>query len=104
MSYEHPTHEELVKDALLRLMFDLSEDCWCANWMRDHEFTLWEAILTGRTNIGVGMPERDLIRLKSLHELAGGWWIWPEGEENHRFVKTEEWLTIYAKHDAGSKA
>ena len=69
MSYEHPTYEELVKDSLLRLMHDLSEECWCAYWLRDLEFTLWEAILTGKTDLGFGMRDCDLTRLKSL----AGW-------------------------------
>ena len=28
MSYEHPTHDELVRETLLRMMEDISEDCW----------------------------------------------------------------------------
>jgi hypothetical protein len=104
MSYEYPTNEELVREALLRLIFDLSEDCWCAYWMRDLEFSLWEAMKTGKTNLGFGLRDCDLMRLKSLHELADGWWIWAEGEESQRFVTTEEWLPIFAKHSDGVKA
>jgi hypothetical protein len=97
MSYEHPTHDELVRETLLRMMEDISEDCWCAGWLNDLEFTLWKAVLTGKTNLGFGMPESDLIRLKHLHEMADGWWIWADDEENRRFVSTEEWLKIYAE-------
>jgi hypothetical protein len=43
------------------------------------------------------MQERELTRLKHLHEMAGGWWIWADNEENRRFVSTEEWLKIYAE-------
>jgi hypothetical protein len=98
MSYEHPSHEELARDALVGLMSGISEDCWCAHWMHDLEFTLWEAMMTGKNNLGFGMRDCDLARLKSLHELAGGWWIWPEDEDRQRFVSTEEWLNILAKH------
>ena len=98
MSYEHPTHEELVKEALLRMMLDLSEDCWCAHWLHNLEFTLWEAMMTGKTSLGFGVRDCDLARMKHLHEMAGGWWIWTGGEEENRFVTTEEWLEILAKH------
>ncbi len=104
MSYEHPTHEELVRDALLNLMHDLSEDCWFAYWMNDLEFTLWNAMMRGKTDFGFGMEERDLIRLKSLSEVAGGWWTWPHGEDQPSFVNTEEWTTIYATHAAAREA
>lgn len=103
MSYEHPTNEELVRDALLRLMCDLSEDCWCAGWLHGLEFTLWKAVTTGKTNFGFGIKESDLIRLKHLHQIAGGWWIWEEGEEGNRFVTTERWLAIIAAKEPDSQ-
>lgn len=99
MSYEHPTHEELAKDTLLRMMADFSEDNWCASWLNDLEFTLWESMMTGSRTFGWGrIEERDLVRMRSLHELAGGWWVWAEGEQGQRFVTTEDWLAILAKH------
>jgi hypothetical protein len=98
MSYEHPTHEELVREALLRMMSDLSEDCWCAGWLQNLEFTLWEAMNSGNKELGWGgVAERDFARMKHLHEMAGGWWVWAEGENRQRFVTTEEWLTIIDK-------
>ena len=98
MSYEHPTHEELVREALLRMMSDLSEDCWCAGWMTDLEFTLWEALTTGARELGWdGIEERDLSRLKHLHAMAGGWWVWDKSDTGNRFVTSEEWLAILAE-------
>ena len=52
MSYEQPTYEELARDALLRIMRDISEDCWCAGWLTDLEFTLWNAVTTGKMGSG----------------------------------------------------
>jgi hypothetical protein len=101
MSYEHPSYEELAKDTLLRMMRDMSEDYWCAGWLRDLEFTLWAALTGGSRKFGLGeIEERDLARMKRLHELCGGWWTLPQGEELVRFVTTEEWLTIVSKRAA----
>lgn len=98
MSYEHPTIEDLARDTLFRMMADISEDCWCAGWLSDLEFTLWEALTTGGIESGWCMvEERDLTRMKYLQKIAGGWWIWPLGEDRQRFVATEEWLAIFAK-------
>ena len=100
MSYEEPTHEELAKDTLGRMMANLSEDCWCAVWLRDLEFTLWETLTAGGRDFGWGrIEERDITRMKNLHERAGGWWIWVKGEDCQRFVTTEEWLQILAKKE-----
>ena len=99
MSYEQATYEELAKDTLLRTMQDMSEDCWCAGWMMDLEFTLWDAMHSGKADFGWGIvKEQDLIRMKHLHELAGGWWIWAAGEGHERFVTTDEWLKILSRH------
>lgn len=99
MSYEQPTYEELARDTLLRMMRDMSEDCWCAGWMMNLEFTLWDAMQAGKADLGWGMvKEGDLIRMRCLHELAGGWWTLPKGEEFERFVNTTEWLNILSKH------
>ena len=96
MSYEKPTTDEVIRDSLLYLMRDISEFTYCAGWMMALEFALWSAVQTGNCNYGIGIPESDLARLKSLHEMAGGWWIWQDEEEQERFVTTEEWLPIYA--------
>lgn len=99
MSYERPTYEELARDTLLRMMQDFSEDCWCAGWLMDLEFTLWVGMKAGKMESGWDfVKERDLIRMKYLHELAGGWWIWAEGEKSERFVNTEEWLKILSEN------
>jgi hypothetical protein len=101
MSYEQPTYEELAKAALAQMMCDLSQDCFCAGWIHNNEYRLWTALTTGhRAYGGAEIPERDANRMRYLHELAGGWWIWPEGEDSIRFVTTEEWLTIFAKNHA----
>jgi hypothetical protein len=103
MSYERPTYEELAKDMLLQLIRDTSEECWCAGWLVDLEFILWDAMLTGKANFGWGAAnERYLIRMRYLHELAGGWWTLPKGEEFERFVPTEEWLKILSEHRSKS--
>jgi hypothetical protein len=76
MSYENPTYEELARETLLRMMRDMSDDCWCAGWMRDLEFTLWDIVRGGSRRFGLSMLEdRDLARMRFLHKLTGGWWI-----------------------------
>jgi hypothetical protein len=101
MSYEQPTYEELARETLLRMMRDISEDCWCAGWLSGLEFTLWNAVTTGKMESGWGVVEdRDLLRMKYLHELTGGWWMWTDGDGGQRFVTTEEWLRIVSEHAA----
>ncbi|HUD14066.1 MAG TPA: hypothetical protein VMQ56_10465 [Terracidiphilus sp.] len=101
MSYEQPGYEELAKDTLERMMSDISRECWCSAWMRDLEFSLWDALTHRPEKFGLGtLEERDLARMKYLHELAGGWWTYPSGQELLRFVSTDEWLATVSRRVA----
>ena len=102
MSYEQPTYAELARDALAKTMSDISEECWFAGWMKGNEVALWTSLKTGDREYGATeIQESDLARLKHLHELAGGWWIWPDDEDHPRFVPTNEWLGIFDKRKSG---
>lgn len=79
--------------ALLTLMHDISEDCWCAGWMSSLEFTLWDVVQGGDRNVGMfPLSEERVECLRWLAEQAGGWWIWDNGE---KFIPTAEWLPMY---------
>ena len=105
MSFEQPTCTELARDMLHRMMGDISEDYWCAEWMRDLEFTLWDALEDGPRKLGFGtLGKSQLARLKHLHELAGGWWTFSNGSESEIFVSTEQWMEILANHRSGAES
>lgn len=109
MSYEQPTVDEIVRDALAETMSEISESCWSAGWLNDLEYSLWKAMETGNLDYGWGIEQRDLDRLRHLAGLAGGWWIWPKHAENKTFVAMEKWMEILARkrdavqNDAGPK-
>ena len=80
-------------------MSALSEKCWAARWRIGLERLLWEALQgKGVQWEAEPMQRGDLDRLRELHELAGGWWYWPDGEGvwDPVFVSTAEWECIYA--------
>jgi hypothetical protein len=99
-------------------MSEVSEDTWCAGWLIDLEFLLWDAI-QDRVQIpvagGKGAPadrpasgrrsprylqdeSRDVIADEDLHDLAelsalvGGW------HDYDRFIPLDEWLSIAREH------
>ena len=75
---------ETAKDSLLRRMEDISEDFWCAGWIRGLEFSLWRDI-------------NEHPDLAKLSKQCGGWWIWADCDDMRKFVSTDEWLKIYTK-------
>lgn len=87
---------------LLERMSDVSEDEWCAGWLIDLEYTLWDAIVnrgsTKLERIGYG-----LSYLKELSDRCGGWW--KHGDNFHEiFVDIETWRDEYNAYVARCSA
>lgn len=77
----------------------ISEECYCAGWVGDLEFTLWGIVQRGEPGeFGRGeITPNDITTLKRLSTEAGGWIQWHE--TNFRgFVSMEEWLTMYSEY------
>jgi len=66
--------------ALAKYMSELSEEAYCAGWMADLEYNLWEAVLGlrrayGRTTISHAKKER----LRALCDACAGWIVFENG-------------------------
>ncbi|MBI2091343.1 MAG: hypothetical protein HYT78_21825 [Deltaproteobacteria bacterium] len=90
--------EEKITAGLLRkVMSGISEDYWCAGWLHDLEYVLWDAVIGKRK--GICSPE-EVEQLKYLSEKCGGWVIWDEQVKDERFVPMKEWLRLYEARGA----
>jgi hypothetical protein len=79
-------------------MEHLSETYWCAGWLDGLEHQLWRiahGVPSGFTNPRRIPTEQELSQLRELSQRAGGWWCWPDGEANVKFLSLEEWDRIY---------
>jgi len=83
------TAAEGAAAGLLALMMGISEECWCAGWMKGLEFALWRVV--PGTKYGQGtITARQAALLTLLSEEAGGWWRYGDEAE---FVPIEKWLS-----------
>jgi hypothetical protein len=80
--------EEGSAFGLLGLMTGLSEDLWCAGWLDDLEYILWDGSPDQPLGLGV-LTRRQRKLLRMLSEECAGWWIWKDG--NPKFVSLEWW-------------
>jgi len=89
------TTDEGAALGLLGLMSGISEECWCASWLKGLEFDLWNVAV--HTSYGQGtITERHAILLRLLSEECEGWWCWKNEEaDNPEFVSLAEWKTIF---------
>lgn len=77
----------------------ISEDCYCAGWVGDLEFALWEIVQKGEAvEFGKGeITINDIARLKQFSDAAGGWIRWDE--INFRgFVAMTDWFAMYSDY------
>lgn len=97
----HPVFPASEARHALRLCMEyLSEEHWCAGWLTDLEFTLWDWVLDWRAEPQplheAGSMDSQLHEARTLSwlaEQAGGWWVWEEGRQ---FVPMGEWLARFA--------
>ena len=84
--------EARVCAALLgRLMSDLSQDYWCAGWLIDIEFELWEGLAGGSTSI----TPSEIAQLLYLSERCGGWIVFDNQRPYRRYVRLADWSHEY---------
>jgi hypothetical protein len=84
--------QKITAALLVKVMSGISEESWCAGWMRNLEYMLWD-VVTGRRE-GICSPD-EIEQLKYLSEKCGGWIIWDEQAKGKRFIPMPDWLRLY---------
>lgn len=94
-----PSRAALARELLRYKMEDYSENGFCANWLVDLEFELWEAVDRDSPSEAGMFTVNTSRECRLLAELCGGWWAWdmvaPPGD-NPVFMPMERWLQILA--------
>jgi hypothetical protein len=118
--YEHPHFD------LCEVISEISEECWCAGWLTECEYSIWSLLEDYRKGKPLSWGTVDnfctdeyllrlMSRLDNLQTKAKGWWYWDDTviEEwvstsfpghtckltyGERFVTQEEWEKMYADH------
>lgn len=97
-----PSRAALARELLRYKMEEYSQDGFCASWLMELEFELWEAADSDAPS------EREMFTVttsrecRRLAELAGGWWAWDNevpGAENPVFVPLADWMMVLAKRN-----
>jgi hypothetical protein len=84
--------QSITADLLVKLMSAISEEYWCAGWMHNLEYMLWDVVGGKREDLCT--PE-EIEQLKYLSGRCGGWIIWDEQAKGERFVPMQDWLRLY---------
>lgn len=67
---------------LAQYMSDISENCYCAGWLKDTEYILWHAVVSGPRKFGREMiTAQDIDRLKQWSVKTNSWIIFDDDQE-----------------------
>ena len=83
-----------VAAVLRECMSDLSEDCWCAEWLSGCEVALWEMAQKPDVDHEWGdgtVSAEDTEDLRRLSDKARGWWRWDDDAGGPVFVPLDAW-------------
>ena len=86
-----------IQRVLAKIMSEISEDAYCAGWLVDLEYELWQILVDGQGKFGFGaVSEAEIEELRLLSDLCGGWIVWDEERGGQTFVPFDQWLKIFA--------
>lgn len=98
--------------ALYNLMSDISEECYCAGWMSQNEYTLWEMVVDPKAERRYGMgtvTDEQIADLVAISTEVGGWIRWRDDDDDKNlpaedwgpvFTPMAEWLSMYERQKA----
>ena len=99
MAWDDPDHLTHQQRQLAGYMSTLSEEAFFAGWHTGLEFALWGLRLDQRLG-NITITAEHMANLAMLSDAAGGWIVWGDDDERERFVPRDEWLVLYAGHQA----
>jgi len=82
--------------ALATLMSEFSEECWCASWLTDTEFDVWDLIAGRRSSWGMGSTDwdSDLAAIDELSKAAGVWIVYRINDHGETAVDRNAWADL----------
>ena len=89
-------NDEVSWQTLAREMSDVSEQAFCAGWMDQLEYRLWEIVHGGSREYGqITVSDDQIVRLRSLSRMLRGW-VWFNNDfKVEEFVDLARWKVSY---------
>lgn len=97
-----PSRVALARELLRYKMEEYSQDGFCASWLIDLEYELWEAAERKTPTERAACTVATSKECRRLAEIAGGWWVWPDipKQDGPVFISLAVWDQNLAKRAA----
>lgn len=95
---EYDADAEETWETLESELCAISEAAFCADWMAEVEFRIWEIVSGGPRNYGqTSLEDEQLARLSALSERLGGWVWLNEKTDVIEYIPRPQWDAIYSE-------
>jgi len=93
-----------MQRVLAHRMSEISEDTYCAGWLINLEYELWQSLVDGPGEYFSAVTEAEIEELRVLSDACGGWIVWDKDRGGQTFVPLDQWLAIFAAHTSERRA
>ncbi len=99
-----PTRSELARELLRYKMLEYSQEFFCATWLVNLEFELWESAEVANPGSMREYVVSLSKELRILAEIAGGWWVYEHetrpSEDGPVYIPMDRWLQVLSGRNA----
>lgn len=90
---DEPAVRKVLQQCLANRMSEISEECYCAQWLDNLEYSLFCLMLKGGGEFGQDeVSAEDAVALRCLAKLSDSWIVWDDGE---KAMPLAEWIQKY---------
>ena len=79
---------------LAQAISEISEKCYCAGWLKNLEYVLWDALKNGERNyVQDRITKPEIKNLKQLSRVANSW-IYFNNDEDELAILLDQWKIL----------
>jgi len=83
-------------------MSQISEEAYCAGWISNLEYILWNAVTGGKREFGRYLiSDKDIENLISFSTKCNSWIIF-DHKNDETAINLEEWKKVFSESDSGN--
>ena len=80
---------------LVDMISEISDDLYCASWLKDIEYTVWLDLHRNRPD---SIPKQDAVEMIQLASDLDGWCIWDDTLCDPVYIQMSDWIPKVLQH------
>lgn len=89
LTQSNQSSKEILTDALIGAIAQISEDYWCASWLINIEYHVYKALKDNTLE-----PHKKAL-IAFVNKEINGWVIWSKEKNRPEYIAQEDWDVLY---------